>query len=67
MSQSVWHREDIAQIGVTLIAMAPNCDFAAGVAALCNAVGAPVRLPERLPGQPATVVVIDGAGIEVEK
>ena len=47
MAQSMWHRDDIARIGQTLIAMAPTPDFAAGVAALCNAVGAKVQLPER--------------------
>lgn len=56
MTQSVWHRSEIAQIGQTLIAMAPSLDFAAGVAALCHAVGAPVRLPERR--EPAPVVVM---------
>jgi hypothetical protein len=48
MGQSVWHRDDIARIGAVLIATAPSLDYAAGVAALCAAVGAPLpRLPER--------------------
>lgn len=55
--QSVWHRDDLAQIGATLIAMAPSLEFAAGVGAMCNAVGAPVRLPERR----EVVAVVDGA------
>lgn len=55
MTQSVWHKRDIAQIGSTLIAIAPSYEFAAGVAALCNAVGAPVQLPD----QRVSVVVID--------
>jgi hypothetical protein len=59
IGQSVWHKDDIAQIGATLIAIAPSWDFAAGVAALCNAIGASVYLPER--SEPAAVVVIDGA------
>lgn len=62
MGQSVWHKDDLAQIGRTLVAMAPSWDFAAGVAAMCNAVGAPVRLPER--SEPA-LVVIDVPGQEV--
>lgn len=57
--QSVWHKDDLAQIGATLIALAPNWDFAAGVAAMCNAVSAPVRLPERR--EVVTVTVINGA------
>lgn len=61
--QSVWSKTDIARIGATLITLAPSWDFAAGVAALCNAVGAPVRLPER--SAPAPVVVIDANGREV--
>ena len=44
---SVFHQTDIARIGQTLIDVAPSAEFAAGVAALCSAVGAPVRLPER--------------------
>ncbi len=59
IGQSVWHKDDIAQIGATLITIAPSWDFAAGVAALCNAIGASVYLPER--SEPAAVVVIDGA------
>ena len=47
MGQSVWHRDDLARIGQVLITTAPSPDYAAGVAALCAAVGAPVYLPER--------------------
>lgn len=47
MGQSVWHRDDLARIGQVLITTAPSLDYAAGVAALCAAVGAPVCLPER--------------------
>lgn len=60
--QSVWYKEDIAQIGATLVAIAPSWDFAAGVAALCAAIGASVRLPER-PAPP--LVAIDVTGKEV--
>jgi hypothetical protein len=63
IGQSVWHKNDIARIGATLVAMAPSRDFAAGVAALCNAIGAPVPLPEQR--EPAAVVVIDGDSREV--
>ena len=59
MGQSVWHRDDLARIGQVLITTAPSPDYAAGVAALCAAVGASVYLPER--SEPAAVVVIDGA------
>jgi hypothetical protein len=60
IGQSVWHKDDIAQIGATLITIAPSWDFAAGVAALCNAIGASVYLPER--SEPVAVAaVIDGA------
>lgn len=64
MTQSVWHKADIGRIGQTLIDMAPSWEFAAGVAALCNAVDAPVRLPVREPER-AAVVVIDREGWEV--
>ncbi len=47
MGASVWHKDDVGQIGQTLIDVAPSAEFAAGVAALCQALGAPVRLPER--------------------
>lgn len=55
--QSVWHKDNIAQICATLIALAPSWDFAAGVAAVCNSLGAPVYLPER--SEPEPVVVIE--------
>lgn len=60
MVQSVWHYTDLARIGQTLIDVAPTLDFAAGVAALCKAVGAVVYLPERSESAPV-VVTIDGA------
>lgn len=60
--QSVWYKDDIAQIGATLVAVAPSWDFAAGVAALCNAIGAPVKLPER--GDLKATRVIDVTGKE---
>ena len=47
MGASVWHKDDIGQIALTLAAVAPSEDFAAGVLALAHAVGAPVELPER--------------------
>lgn len=47
-TQSVWHRNDIAQIARVLIAHAPSEEFARGVAALAAAVGAEVRLPPRV-------------------
>lgn len=61
MGQSVWHRDDIAQVGATLIAVAPSLDFAAGVAALCAAVGAPVSLPKRRDPAPAVQVLVTTA------
>lgn len=45
MGQRVWHIDDITQIGQTLIVMAPSYEFAAGVAALCAALGGAVKLP----------------------
>ena len=63
-AQSVWHRDDIARIGDTLVALAPSPDFAAGVAALCSAVGAPIKLPKQR--KPVVVVdVIDAAGRDI--
>jgi len=56
MSASVWHRADIGRIGQTLIDVAPSYEFAAGVGALCKAVGAPVVLPEP---RGVTVVMIE--------
>ena len=65
MTQSTWHKRDIGQIGQTLVDMAPSLEFAAGVAALCQAVGAPVQLPERR--GPVAVVVIDSDGQAVAR
>lgn len=65
MAQSVWHIDDIAQIGQTLVTMAPSPEFAAGVAAVCSAVGARVKLPE-WPKQ-APVVMIDAQAVEVSR
>ena len=56
MAQSVWHKSDIGQIASTLVALAPTAGFAAGVLALANALGAPVRLLERR--EPLAVVEI---------
>jgi hypothetical protein len=47
MTQTVWHRDDIARIAATLIAMAPSDEFAAGVMALAQAVGAQAKAPRR--------------------
>ena len=65
MTQSVWHKQDIARIAAGGVALAPSWDFAAGVAWLAAQLGAPVRLPDR----PAAVavVVIDGNGREVKR
>lgn len=63
MGQSAWHKDDIAQIGATLIAIAPSWEFAAGVAALCDAIGAPVKLPKR--SEPPVIVVVNADGREV--
>ena len=61
MSQSVWHKQDIARIAAGGVALAPSWEFAAGVAWLAAQFGADVKLPER----PAAVIVIDAAGREV--
>ena len=67
IGQSVWHKDDIAQIGATLITIAPSWDFAAGVAALCNAIGASVYLPERSSLEMPQMVLIDADGREVTR
>ena len=46
MAQSLWHRKDLERIAQVLIAVAPCAEYAAGVAALCAAVGGEVKLPE---------------------
>lgn len=62
MGQSVWHRDDIARIGQVLITTAPSPDYAAGVAALCAAVGAPVKMPKRR--REVEVVIVETQAIE---
>lgn len=62
MGQSVWHRDDIARIAATLMAMAPTPDFAAGVMALATALGAPVQLPR----QPVNVT-LDAIAMELTR
>ncbi len=64
MTQSVWHKQDIARIAAGGVALAPSWDFAAGVAWLAAQLGATVNLPER---PAAAVVVIDGNGREVAR
>ncbi|MFZ2358721.1 MAG: hypothetical protein WA040_05200 [Anaerolineae bacterium] len=61
MTQSVWHKQDIARIAAGGVVLAPSWEFAAGVAWLAAQFGADVKLPER----PAAVIVIDAAGREV--
>ena len=65
MTQSVWHKTDIARIAAGGVVLAPSPDFALGVVWLAAQLGADVRLPER----PAAVVVvtIDGNGREVAR
>ena len=58
--QSVWHRDDIARIAATLMAMAPSLEFGAGVMALATALGAPVRVPR----QPVAAT-LDAIAVEV--
>ena len=65
MTQSVWHRDDIARIAATLMALSPSEDFAAGVVALAHAVGADVQLPRRR--DPLPVVVTIDSGREVAR
>lgn len=68
MTQSVWHKDDIGQIAATLLALVPNPDFACGVAALANAVGAVVglALPHvTVSGPGRDLVILDAAGREV--
>ena len=64
MSQSVWHKQDIARIAAGGVALAPSPDFALGVAWLAAQLGATVNLPER---PAAVVVVIDANGGEVAR
>ena len=67
MSQSVWHKSDIGQIASTLLALAPSPEFAAGVLALANAMGAPVRLPELREPAPVVVMIDAPNGHEVTR
>jgi hypothetical protein len=61
MGQSlVWYRDDIGRIAQVLIDTAPCPEYAAGVAALCAALGAPVRVPR----QPVAVT-LDTIAVEV--
>ena len=56
MGQSlVWYRDDIGHIAQVLVDTAPCPEYAAGVAALCAALGAPVRMP--VPSHETTEVV----------
>ena len=56
MGQSlVWYRDDIGRIAQVLIDTAPCSEYAAGVAALCAALGAPVRVPQYEPHTTITV------------
>lgn len=64
MTQRAWHIEEIGRIAATLLVMAPSEDFAAGVLALANAIGAPVPAQRRVARW--DVVVIDGAGAGLE-
>lgn len=57
MTQSVWHKSDIARIAATLMAMAPSDEFAAGVMALATALGAEVQPPKRRVDRPVAVEV----------
>ena len=63
MTQSVWHKQDIARIAAGGVVLAPSWEFAAGVAWLAAQLGATVQLPER----PAVIVTIDGNGREVAR
>jgi hypothetical protein len=45
VAQHVWHRDDIARIAATLLVLAPDPAFAAGVLALAHACGADPQLP----------------------
>ena len=47
MTQSVWHKQDIARIAAGGVVLAPSWEFAAGVAWLAAQLGATVQLPER--------------------
>jgi len=63
VSQSVWHKQDIARIAAGGVVLAPSWDFAAGVAWLAGQLNAPVKLPDRA----AVVVIDDAAGREVAR
>lgn len=66
MTQSVWHVDDVARIAATLMAMAPSEDFAAGVMALADAVGATVKPPRRPWWRETAPVMIDVPSTEVQ-
>lgn len=65
MAQSLWHRKDLERIAQVLIAVAPCAEYAAGVAALCAAVGGEVKLPG------PTIVMVEperrALGLEVRR
>jgi len=64
VTQSVWHKQDIARIAEGGVVLAPSPDFALGVAWLAAQLGATVNIPKR---PAAVVVVIDGNGREVAR
>jgi hypothetical protein len=66
MTQKVWKVDDIGQIAATLVVMAPTDDFAAGVLALCNAIGAPVPVRRRVAHWDSVVeITYQGSDVEV--
>ena len=64
---NLWFTSDIERIGQTLIDVAPSLEFAAGVAALCQAVGAAVKLPEHEHGVTVTLIEPGVKQLEVRK
>jgi hypothetical protein len=59
MGQSlVWYRDDIGRIAQVLIDTAPCPEYAAGVAALCAALGVQVQLPAFTEVHDAGAVVV---------
>lgn len=59
MGQSlVWYRDDIGRIAQVLIDTAPCQEYAAGVAALCAALGVPVSVRVPMPRHETQIVEV---------
>jgi hypothetical protein len=60
--RKVWHVDEVGQVAATLLVVAPTEDFAAGVLALRNAIGAPVPARRRVAQWGSVVEVTYQAG-----